>query len=314
MKNDFLSYVCLAIGQIVIGCVVVLSKTALELMPVFIYLAARFLVSATGLTLSFAAGSRKWTLPTHPEGRLTRKDWALMILGGLCAGTLFNHFLLWGLKYTTATSAGIIGSALPAITVVSAVFFLKEKLSFSQLIAVLFAMLGIMLIGLNNPNDLDAIGSPYGSLLGDFLILLSLFPEAWYSIINKFLSKRVTPLASAVVANIFTFITFIPFALYESRQFDWSTITPFSALIVVLAGLCSLLFYWLWPLGLRRISASTASLFGGLMPVSSCLLAIWFLGEKFHMYEGMGMILIFVSIWVGSVAPTRKEGSEILEH
>lgn len=293
-----LGYISLIIAQVSIGGNVIVGKYLLDIMPIYIFLGGRFLIGAIGLTFVFVLTSRKWVTPYHPEQRVTSLDWILMITQGLFAGFLFNTLFLWGLEYTTAMSGGIIGSAVPVIITVSAVIFLKEKLHLSQCLAVLLAMAGILIIGLNNPVHVE--GNEYGSFWGDFLIFLSMFPEAWYSILGKKLVTRIRPIAAAMVANWAAALMFLPLMAYHCIGFSYSNVSLFNWALVVLGGVLSLIFFWLWPVGLRYVSASKASLFGGFMPISTCFLAIICLGEQFHWLEGAGMSMIFLSLWLGS--------------
>lgn len=292
-----IGYISLAVAQMAIGANVIIGKYVLDVMPVYLFLGLRFFISAVGITIACAFTTRRWVTPYHPEQRVTGSDWMMMITQGLFAGFLFNFLFLWGLEYTTAMSGGIIGSAVPAIITLTAVIILKEKLNLSQAMAVLLAIVGIVVIGLNNPEQVE--GNQFGSFWGDFLIFLAMFPEAWFSILGKKLAPRIRPMAAAMVANWAAFFSFAPLMFYQSWGISID-LSGFEWMLIVLGGLLSLLFFWLWPLGLKYVSASKASLFGGFMPISTCFLAIVCLGERFHWLEGVGMIVIFASLWLGS--------------
>lgn len=299
-----LGYASLVIAQVTIGINVTIGKYLLGIMPIHIFLCLRFFISAIGLQLFFMLARGGWLSPYHPTGKLEKKDWLMMITQGLFGGFFFNFLFIWGLDYTTATSAGIIGASLPVIISISAYFFLKEKMTLAITVAIVFAAAGIVVIALDNPSEAS---SDTGSFLGDFLILLAMFPEAWYSILGKVLANRVKPIAAATVANWTTVICFIPWAMPQAMTYSWHELTSFDALLIFIGGMSSLLFFWLWPWGLKYVSATEASLFGGLMPVSVCVLAVVCLGENFTGYEAVGMMFVFLSLWMGS-----KHGHECL--
>ncbi len=294
-----LGYVSLTIAQVMIGVNVIIGKYLLDFIPVHMLMGLRFLVSAIGLSIAFKLSRGGWLSPYHPTGRLEKKDWILMALQGLCGGFLFNFFFIWGLDYTTATSAGIIGSSLPEIIALSAFFILKERMTLALGFAMLFAVAGILVISLDNTSA-HGDGHSTGSYLGDFLIFVAMFPEAWYSILGKLIANRVRTLAAAVVANWFTVLLFAPLAWPQVMTYTWSVMTPFFCFLIIVGGLGSLLFFWLWPWGLKYVSATKASLFGGLMPVSTCLLAVVCLDEKFYVIEAVGISLVLLSLWMGS--------------
>jgi drug/metabolite transporter (DMT)-like permease len=96
--------------------------------------------------------------------------------------------------------------------------------------------------------------------------------------------------------------------VYQGMSFDWDIITPFFWLLITIGGISSLIFFWLWPWGLKYVSATKASLYGGLMPISTVILAYIFLGEALHPLEGLGMVLILISLWFGS-----HQGNEFIK-
>ncbi|HRE32207.1 MAG TPA: DMT family transporter, partial [Candidatus Berkiella sp.] len=133
----------------------------------------------------------------------------------------------------------------------------------------------------------------------DFLIFIAMFPEAWYSIISRKLAHRVTPLGGAFIANVVGFVTLLPCALLTGT-IDFSIYSTFEFALISVAAMSSLIFFWAWAWGLSFIPASTAAIFGGVMPVATTLFAILFLGENLHWYDSVGMLLVLASIIVGA--------------
>lgn len=289
-------YLVLTFAQITISINVVTGKYLLASMPMFMLLASRFGVSTLLLGLLLKVTKTPLAEPSHPAGKLSTSDWLLAILQGIFAAFLFNLFFVWGLQHTTATAAGIVGSTLPAIIALSAVWLLKERLNWSKVFALVLAMLGILII---NVDHFDSTGNLQHSYLGDLLVFLAMFPEAWYSIISRKLSGRVTPLGGAFIANVVGFVTLSLSALLSS-SIDISVFGVWECGLILVAGLSSLIFFWAWAWGLSFIPASTAGIFGGVMPVATTLFAISFLGESLHWYDLLGMLLVITSILIGT--------------
>lgn len=292
-----LAYIALSLAQVAISVNVVTNKFLVVALPMLFILAARFSISTVLLSGTLVLTRTPLCDPRHPDKKLSARDWFLAILSGVFAAFLFNALFLLGLQYTTATAAGIIGSTLPALVALSAVWLLKERLNMAKILAILLAMLGILVINLDHFN---AVGELSHSYLGDGLIFLAMFPEAWYSIVMRKLAHRITPLGSALIANMVGLAVFLPCALYTLSDFSLETVTATQWALVTLAGLTSLLFFWAWGWGLTLISASTAGIFGGVMPVATTLLAILFLGESPQWYDAVGMLLILGSIIIGT--------------
>lgn len=291
-----LGYLALIISQMGISLNVVVSKYLITSMPMFTLLAGRFIISSFLLAAILKLTRTPIRDPRHPLGTLTAQDWAFAMLQGIFAAFLFNLFFVWGLQHTTATAAGIVSSTLPAIIAIFAVWFLKERLNSLKIAALILSMLGILIINLDH---VEGHQHAHHTYLGDLLVFAAMIPEAFYSIIGRKLAGRVTPLGTAFIANVVGAVTLFLCALLTS---SWE-VTGYSALqwaLVLVAALSSLIFFWGWSWGISFISASTAAIFGGIMPIATTLLALIFLGEKLQWYDMLGMALVIFSIMVGT--------------
>ena len=287
----------LCLAQLGISINVVTTKFLLDTMPMFMVLSCRFFVSTVLLGLLLKFSGTPFADPHHPQKKLTKQDWVLTILEGICGAFLFNLFFAWGLQHTTATAAGIVGSTLPAIIAICAAWMLKEQLQTAKIVGLVIAMLGILII------NIDHIGGESTnaghSFFGDLLVFVAMFPEAWYSIIRRKLAHRVTALGSAFLANLVGFVTLFPCALITGT-FEFRMLEGWEAGLIAIAGSSALIFFWGWGWGLRFIPASTAAIFGGIMPLGTTILAVLFLGEIIHWYDAIGMLLVLISIPIGT--------------
>lgn len=291
-------YFFLATAELAVGISVVSGKLTAGYMHPFVYIGARFLIAFFVLSAMLFLGKKPFLCETHPTGRLTPYDGKWLLLQGLMGGVIFNLIFYYGVNYTTATSAGIIGSALPAIITLCAYFILKERLNFSKLVALGFAVLGIVIIGMD---DTHAVETLSGNHIGDFFIFIAMFPEAIYMIFAKKLSNRVTALGSAAAVNVIGLIGLFPFFMYGLSQTELSLIPMAAWNALIIGALSGILFFWAWPKGLSYgVQMTTAALFGGLMPVFTALIAYLVLHEYLTIYNIIGMLFVFISICLGS--------------
>ena len=275
---------------------VVIGKFLIEYdMPTFMFLGFRFLVSSLCLSLLFLFNP-KVISNSHPTSKLEFYDWRFLWAQAFTGGFLFNYLFFWGVEYTTAISAGIISSTLPAIIAIFAYLFLGEKINPRMWIAIFLATLGILVISMDNS---DPSGTR-GSSLGDCLILLAMFPEALYSIFNKFAGHRLAPLGSAMIVNWMIFLMLLPFFGLSMLEVYIDQFPLYVWGLIILAGASGALFYWAWPKGLLTISASTAGIFTALLPIMTAFLGWYFLFEPFGRYDAIGMILVLSSILIGT--------------
>ena len=301
------AYLLLAFAQATIAINVVVGKIVIEHdMPIFLFLGIRFLLSSILLSAMMMIGKRTVLASTHPTGKLQKKDWLFLTGQAVTGGFLFNYLFFWGMESTTATSAGIISSTLPAFLAISAYIFLGEKFTTHKIVGILLAIAGIVVISLDNGTDPNALT---GSFWGDFLVLLAIFPEALYSIFNKCISHRVTPLGSAFIVNWLIFLMMLPLSISTLLTVTLSDFPAYYWGLIVIGSVCSGFFYWAWGQGLKVVPASTAAIFGGVLPVVTSVLGYWYLGERFGWFDLGGMLLVFLSICIGVERFGKKKGA-----
>ena len=303
LKTNLLSYSFLLLAQCMVGVCIVGTKSILTTIPAMAILTIRFGIGFLFLLAMHVMLERD---QLNTLKKLTNTDWLLIIAQALCAGLLFNVFLLAGLHYTSASVAGIITSALPAIIAVFSLCFLKERLTKFTLGCVLFSVLGLIIINYHNVSSLQS-----ANVMGELLILLALLPEAAYYIISK-RHKNTLPvfLLSALMNGINVPLFFIILVLTDSHMTYTISATQWGLLVII--GIGSALFYVFWLLGSKHIHASAAGLTTAFMPLATLILAFIFLGEKISVYQAIGMVLVILAI--GFNAMKNREGYNKIIH
>lgn len=290
------AYTFLFLAQASVGVNIVASKYLLKHISPFALLWIRFLIAAFLLCVIYAC------LPKKPEdkmlavvSRLSRRDMFFLFAQGLSAGTLFNILLYLGLHYTSASVAGIITSALPALICVLSFIFLRERLTWSTGLSIVTAVLGLVVINVHN-----LAVSNQGGLLGDAIILIALLPEAGYYIMVKFHVVSMRPILYAALMNLVNLPFLLIIGPYVPNAFPTHMTTPVALLLLTVGG-ASAVFYVFWALGSRTVTGSVAGLFTAIMPVSTIVIAWIFLGESISALQMIGMGLVVLSILLSTI-------------
>lgn len=298
MNPTLRGYSDLTIAQISIAVNVVVGKYLLTYLSPFLVLGFRFAFSSIFLFFIIALNRFQIVGSEHPTGRLSGKDWALLWGQALTAGFLFNFFFIYGIQMTSASTAGIIASILPAMIALFSFWMLGERLTPHKQVAIALAMLGIVILSVGG-NAEAGLGS--GHLLGNFLVFIALIPEALYSILVKLLGRRINVLAAAFFANFFTWVLLCPLMWMAWRAAPQSINMPLTHWgLLMIGGLASVLFYCLWTRGLQTIPTNTAGIFGSVLPVATTVIAAIFLSERLSSYDFAGMLLVILSIFIGT--------------
>jgi len=300
-QKPYSGYLELSLAQCCIGINIILGKILIPEIPIFALLLLRFTLGFIFIGAYQILGNL--SLVRTELRALSLKDWLIIFTQALCAGFLFNVLILYGLEHTSATVTGIINSAVPALVAVFSFIILREKLTLRIGIAILLCIAGIAVLGLGKAIPTD---SNQNELLGILLVLAAIIPEALFTVLAKLLKKPPSPLTTTLLINFFNMILFIPFAIAA----EWGQVKDASILTISQIFLYSLtggiLFFVFWYRGLARISANTAALFMGIMPISTCILAYFTLNEILGFDDLIGMILVIISIIVGTRHPMKK--------
>lgn len=268
-------------------------------MPIYFILESRFLLA----TLLLYAYAKLKKTPCHfKEIHLDRFHWFMFIIQALCAGFLFNLFLLNGLNHTSASSAGIITSFLPSMVVILSVIFLRETMAANKIFSLIIATLGLILVNVHTGTNSHI----HPAFFGNLLIFISLFPEAFFYVLAKKVQYPISHLATAIYMNAINALFFLPFAFMSFNLLDIHVLNSQILLLNGLLGLTTGLFYLFWYVGAEKVEASVASLFTAVMPIGTLLIARVTLNEKLTSFEILGMILIISAIIIASKTKTQS--------
>lgn len=294
-KDYMIGYTELTLAQCCVGINVISGKFLIGFFPIFLLLAIRFAIGFVGMLAIARINSIQYKNIYHNFMSLAINDKLLLIFQAACGGFLFNVLILYGMKTTSATSAGIISSITPIMIFILAAVFLREKINLQKGLAIVIVMAGLLIL-----NTGKASGSMNGALLGNCLVLLAVIPEALFTILSKSVGKKISEMEAVILVNLFNLVLFIPFAAISIVNFhpeNISTSVYSQLLIYGISG--GIMFFLLWYRGLTKINANTAALFTGVMPISTTILAYIFLNEPINNSEVIGMSLVIAAIFVG---------------
>ncbi|WNF08199.1 MULTISPECIES: DMT family transporter [Brevibacillus] len=284
------SYVQLALSMAFVGINISVGKAIVEHVPVFLFLEFRFILAVI-ILLPLLSMRGEWKSSWRKEEGKT------LFWQSFFGVFLFSICMLYGVQWTTATSAGIITSTVPACIALFSFLLLKEKIRSHQLVSILFSVVGIGFITFTG----GAASVGWGAMFGNLLVFLAVISEALFTIFAKRLSESVTPFQMTAAINVISLILFLPFAIADLIKTDLTAV-PFQIwlLMIYYAVTASVLSFVLWYRGVAKVAASTAGLFTGFMPVSAALVSVLFLGEQFTWAHGMGMLFVLGAVVAGT--------------
>jgi len=218
------------------------------------------------------------------------RDWRMLIVLGLTGVTLYHTFQNLGLRFTTASNSSLIISANPVFIALLSHFHLEEKMRWKQVLGIVLAFLGIVLI----IGPLRLTFNPAGTV-GDLLSLGAGFSWAVYSvfskkILSKYGAQRVT-MFSIIFGTLFLF----PVLLVSEKPALPTSVWLWS-LLLVLSVLCSGVAYLFWYEALEDVSPTKAGVFLFFLPIVSVSVAHIVLLEPIDLFFAIGALLVMLGV------------------
>jgi drug/metabolite transporter (DMT)-like permease len=296
-----LAHLQLAAAMAMVGANVAVAKAASPFLPVFVFALVRFVVAVVVLA------PLTWRESGPPLRGLPPREWRALFLQALFGVLLYMFFLLYGLKYTSAMSAGIITATVPAIVAGLAVLMLGERLGLRSVIALGLAVLGIAAVNTASAQP----GSAPNPLLGNVLMAGAVISEGLFVIYAKRGSALPT-YRMALAINLIGLVMIAPFAAVSLAQFDAAGVPLWVWTLPVFYSLTSsVIALVLWYRGLAVVPASEAAIFTSTFPLTAVAVSLVFLGEQLQWAHALGLICVLAAIWLGARGSRKAAEAQI---
>jgi drug/metabolite transporter (DMT)-like permease len=274
-------------GTFVAGKIVVASLT--PLMGSF----ARYVVACVALLV--AAFVLEGGLP-----RLTAKQWAATFVLGLFGVFCYNLFFMGALARLPASRAALIIALNPAITIAISAFVLNERLSLRRWMGVLVALLGVGIVV--SKGEITSFSSG-GVGMGELFMFAAVTSWALYTIIGRKVLGGLSPLAATNYAALWGtlmlgLVAAPSFDTLHPTQFDGRMIASLAYLGVLGTAVA---FVWYY-MSVKKVGASTTSIFNNLVPVFGVAISVFVLGEELLVSMLVGGAVTIVGVLMVSRA------------
>jgi drug/metabolite transporter (DMT)-like permease len=246
------------------------------------------------------------------EAVKVREDWPMLALIGIIGTALFSTFGYFGVRYTTATNASLMGGAGPFIQVALSWLVLRHTITAGQLLGMTVSLAGVVVI---------VCGGSLGALArlafnpGDLLLLCGVLSWQTYTVL---LGKREKDRRPRISPSMFLLVTGLAGSVAAIPGYAWEVATGRSAfpLTVPVMTAAAYLFifpafvaFFLWVRAVPLIGPNRATFFNPLIPVFGVIGAVLFLGEALHGYHLAGFVLVVAGLVLVSIRPGARRGS-----
>jgi drug/metabolite transporter (DMT)-like permease len=135
---------------------------------------------------------------------------------------------------------------------------------------------------------------------GDIFILSATLTWALYSVLLKYKPLKLTSIQFFTTMVVVGFMMMLPLYLFSTQSIsdDFVSVEHHYLIILFMAIFPSILSFLFWNKGILEIGADKTGQFTHLMPIFGTLLAYLFLGETIELYHFIGLLFIFLGIYL----------------
>ncbi len=281
------AYGLLGITALIWGCNSVAGKLAVGHISPLLLTNLRWTTAfVLIMTISVPQIRRDWPV--------LKQKWYIPVLMGVIGYAAFNGFLYSALHYTTAINVVILQAGIPAITFILNFLIFRVRVFNAQILGFLVTLGGVFLTAAHgdlstlltltlNKGDLMMFGA--GLVYAFYTVGLRWRPNIhWKSMI-------AFAFGGAMVASL-------PMSMTEFNSGDMMFPDFTGWMVVLFAGIFpSLISQTFFMRGVELIGANRASLFVNLVPIFGTILSISVVGEQFHLYHFVALVLVLGGIW-----------------
>jgi drug/metabolite transporter (DMT)-like permease len=291
-RRDLLLGVLFSLAAIIAwGVYFPLAKIVLQKLSPEVFLILRLGIGAAVLSALCVAAKLRVAI--------ARRDlW--IILGAGCVGIIAHQLIqVNSLRLTSATNTGWILTLIPPVTGVLGWIFLRERVSLRQVMGLVIAVAGVLLLATKgHPGQLSLVRH-----WGDILALGSVLTWSLYTVMTKLRLTSYTPLLISTLHMTLGFLFFLGIGagrlggeMARLGGNDW--------LLIILIGVVpsGLAYYW-WTAGLKRLSAMNTSMFLFLEAIVASAAGHWLLSEEFTALMAGYAVVIIIGVYIAQNGP-----------
>lgn len=284
------TYAALTAAVLFWGLSFVATKMALESIPAFTLVFARFsLASCFFLILMIRFGFPKFTWKKHRK----------LFLMSLFEPGLYFVFETLGLQHTTAPKASLIIATIPLAVTLFAIPLLGERPGSLTLTGIVLSFAGIGILVAGDPEFRWEMG---GRLLGDILIFCAVISASLYIIGARELGEKHSAFEITSLQIIYGALFFLPGFLWEMPEIQWNAISSRSlAALVYLTVFATIAAFVCYNYGLGRMQASRAAMFINCIPVITTAGAWFLLDERLTMFQICGGATVLMAVFLSNL-------------
>lgn len=293
--KKYLPYISIIAAMLIWSLSGPLIKIALRSFTPLTIIVIRFTIA---IVLMFAVGMLCRNNALLGLQRVEKKDLLFFIGGGF-----FQPFLYYILEtYTyqqlsSPTVAEALLSTSPLLAPVFAAIFLREKVTWNNIVGILISSAGMLLLVLAGSESFD-IGNPIGILLA----FLSVSTAIMYSVMVKRIPVRYNALTVVFYTQGIALLLFYPmWAIFDLPSMTWNfgeEVGVSFLSILYLSVFSSVTAFILFCYTLRQLGLTRTNVFNNVRPIFTAILMMLLFSEHLPWMKWVGIGIIIIGLFI----------------
>lgn len=246
-----------------------------------------------------------WTVSLFlPRERIERRDMVRLFFASVFGIQLNQMLFLWGLSLTSPIDSSIIATVVPILTMVLAMFFLREPITWLKAGGVLLGAAGALLLV-----AVSRHGAGHASnLKGDVLCLVSAVSYATYLTAFRNVIVKYSPVTTMKWMFLFAATAALIVYWKPLASVDYAALAPrtWAGIAYVVAG-ATFFSYLMVPVGQRYLRPTLVSMYNYVQPVVAVLFTVAIGLDTFGFTKGAAALCVFAGVWLVTKSKSRAQ-------
>ncbi len=223
------------------------------------------------------------------------KDLSIIALGGISGIACTYLSFAWGLNYTTPVHFALIVALNPIVVMLLSVLFLREAINRQKTIGVLLGIVGAWIL----VSQMDIVTPGKNNMLGIVFAIANTVMLGFYLIIIRKVAIKYSPVTLQKWMFLFAALFVVPFCIND-LQIETFNPSVFRLQSLFQLGfvllLATVLNNLLYPVALKRIQPTIASIYINLQPIIASVVAILIGQDVFSWDEPIAAIFVISGV------------------
>jgi len=236
--------------------------------------------------------------------RVERRDIVRLFFASVFGIQLNQMLFLWGLSMTSPIDSSIIATVVPVLTMVLAMLFLREPITWLKAGGVFLGAAGAVLLVLQSQHG----GEQASSLAGDVLCIVSAMSYAVYLTAFRGVIVKYSPVTT--MRWMFLFAALVSLVVYWEPLVgvDYAALSGGVWAGIGFVVVCStFLAYLLVPIAQRYLRPTLVSMYNYVQPIVAVLFTVAIGLDTFGPTKGFAAMCVFVGVWLVTRSKSRAQ-------